>query len=244
MTRSKKRMLIVAATAALAVPAAAFADVVFDPTNFAEAVEQVAQEVQLVEQFRQQIQNQLAMLQNWGFTQLPGILQSMNLWQQVFGQAGATYSSTDPGTTLNNQYPADPGSYASTSDGAIADMRSRWDQEQRNVLIENRAVQNDTYLDLQPTAERIQAYVEHSNSAPGATAATQAGNEELATLVAQLQSLQALEITDARGEVERDAQEQAEQAYARQQRQAVRGEWSTPQPPSTSLLNAFPAANE
>ena len=244
MTRSKKRLLVVIAAAALAVPAAAFADVVFDPTNFVEAVQQVAQEVQLVEQFRQQIQNQLAMLQNWGFTQLPGILQSMNIWQQVFGQAGTTYSSTDPGTTLNNQYPADPGIYANTSDSSMAGMRNGWDQEQRNVLIENRTVQNDTYRDLQPTADRIQAYVEKSNAAPGATAATQAGNEELATLVAQLQSLQALEITDARGDVERDAQDQAEQAYAEQQRQAVRGDWNNPQPPSTSLVDAFPAANQ
>ena len=244
MTRSKKRILIVAAAAALAVPAAAFADVVFDPTNFAEAVEQVAQEVQLVEQFRQQIQNQLAMLQNWGFTQLPGILQSMNVWQQVFGQAGATYSSTDPGTTLNSQYPSDPGSYANTSESSMDGIRSGWDQEQRNVLIENRTVQNDTYRDLQPTADRVQVYVERSNAAPGPTAATQAGNEELATLVAQLESLQALEITDARGDVERDAQEQAEQAYAEQQRQAVRGDWSNPQPPSTSLVDAFPTANQ
>ena len=244
MTRSKKRLLVAAAMAALFVPAAAFADVVFDPTNFMEAVEQVAQEVQLVEQFRQQIQNQLAMLQNWRFTQLPGILQSMNVWQQVFGQSGTTYSSTDPGTTLNSQYPADPGSYANTSDAALATMRTRWDQEQRNVLIENRTVQNDTYLDLQPTAQRIQAYVEKSNSAPGPTAATQAGNEELATLVAQLQSLQAQEISDARGDVERDAQDQAEQAYAEQQRQAVRGDWNNPQQPSTSLVDAFPTANE
>ena len=241
MTRSKKRLLVIAAAAALCVPAAALADIVFDPTNFAQAVEQVTQEVQLVEQFRQQIQNQLAMLRPWGFTQLPGILQSMNLWQQVFGRAGTTYSSTDPGTTLNSQYPADPDNYANTSDTSMASMRSGWDQEQRNVLIENRTIQNDTYRDLQPTADRVQAYVEKSNSAPGATAATQAGNEELATLVAQLQSLQALEITDARGDVERDAQDQAEQAYAEQQRQAVRGD---PQPPSTSLVDAFAAADQ
>ena len=244
MTRSKKRLVVIAATAALSIPAAAFADVVFDSTNFVEAVEQVAQEVQLVEQFRQQIQNQLAMLRNWGFTQLPGILQSMNVWQQVFGQAGTTYSSIDPATTLNNQYPSDPGSYANTSDAALATMRTGWDQEERNVLIENRTVQNDTYLDLQPTAQRIQAYIEKSNSAPGPTAATQAGNEELATLVAQLQSLQAQEITDARGDVERDAQDQAEQAYAEQQRQAVRGDWTNPKQPSRSLVDAFPTANE
>ena len=244
MTRSKKRLLIAAATAILFVPAAAFADIVFDPTNFAEAVIQVADDVQMVEQLYQEVSNEVAMLKSWNFTQLPGILQSMNIWQQVFGQAGATYSSTDPGNTLNSQYPSDLTSYANISDTAIQSMRSGWDQEERSVLVENRTVQNETYLNLQPTAQRIQSYVEHSNSASGATSAMQAGNEEVATLVAQLQALQAQEITDARGDVERDAKDQAEQAYAEQQRQAVRGDWTNPQQPSTTLANAFPTADQ
>ena len=244
MTRSKKRLLIVAATAVLFVPAAAFADIVFDPTNFAEAVIQVADDAQMVDQLYQEIDNEVSMLKSWNFTQLPGILQSMNIWQQVFGQAGATYSSTDPGNTLNSQYPSDLTSYANISDAAIQSMRSGWDQEERSVLVENRTVQNETYLNLQPTAQRIQSYVEHSNSASGATSAMQAGNEEVATLVAQLQALQAQEITDARGDVERDAKDQAEQAYAEQQRQAVRGDWTNPQQPSTTLANAFPTADQ
>jgi len=244
MTRSKKRFLIVAATVALLLPTAAFADIVFDPTNFAEAVIQVADDAQMVDQLYQEIDNEVNMLKSWNFTQLPGILQSMNIWQQVFGQAGATYSSTDPGNTLNSQYPSDLTSYANISDTAIQSMRSGWDQEERSVLVENRTVQNETYLNLQPTAQRIQSYVEHSNSASGATSAMQAGNEEVATLVAQLQALQAQEITDARGDVERDAKDQAEQAYAEQQRQAVRGDWTNPQQPSTTLANAFPTADQ
>jgi type IV secretion system protein TrbJ len=244
MTRSKKRFLIFAATAALLVPTAAFADIVFDPTNFAEAVIQVADDVQMVDQLYQEVTNEVAMLKSWNFTQLPGILQSMNIWQQVFGQAGTTYSSTDPGSTLNSQYPSDPNNYANMTDASYQSMQTGWDQEERSVLIENRTVQNQTYLNLQPTAQRIQSYVEHSNSASGATSAMQAGNEEVATLVAQLQALQAQEITDARAEVERDAQAQAEQAYALQQQQAVRGDWANPAQPTSSVVDAFPAANQ
>jgi P-type conjugative transfer protein TrbJ len=244
MTRSKKRLLIVAAMVALLLPAAAFADIVFDPTNFAEAVLQVADDVQMVDQLYQEVTNGVAMVKSWNFTQLPGILQSMNIWQQVFGQAGATYSSTDPGSTLNTQYPSDPSNYANMTDASYQSMQNGWDQEERNVLVENRTVQNETYLNLQPTAQRIQSYVEHSNSASGATSAMQAGNEEVATLVAQLQALQAQEITDARAEVERDAQDQAEQAYALQQQQAVRGDWANPQQPTSSMSNAFPLAGQ
>jgi P-type conjugative transfer protein TrbJ len=126
----------------------------------------------------------------------------------------------------------------------MASMRSGWNQDQRSVLIENRTVQNDSYQSMQPTAERIQAYVEHSNDASGATAAMQAGNEEVATLVSQVQTLQAQEITSARAEVQQDAQEQAEEAYAEQERQAVRGDWDNPQQPTTSLMSAFPAADQ
>jgi P-type conjugative transfer protein TrbJ len=236
--------LIAAAAAAVFVPAAAFADIVFDPTNFAEAVIQVADDVQMVDQLYQEVTNGVAMVKSWNFTQLPGILQSMNIWQQVFGQAGTTYSSTDPGSALNSQYPSDPSNYANMTDASYQSMENGWDQEERNVLVENRTVQNQTYLNMQPTADRIQSYVQHSNSASGATSAMQAGNEEVATLVAQIQTLQAQEITDARGEVEQDAQDQAEQAYAEQQRQAVRGDWDNPQQPSTSLVNAFPMANQ
>lgn len=244
MTPIKKRILIGSGIALLCTPAATFADIVFDPTNFAEAVIQVTDDIQLVEQLQQEVQNGIAMVKSWNFTELPGILQSMNVWQQVFGQAGTTYSSTDPGTSLNSQYPSDPTSYANMTDANYQSMQSGWDQEERSVLVENRTVQNQAYLNLQPTAQRIQDYVNHSNSASGATAAMQAGNEEVATLVAQIQTLQAQEITDARAEVERDAQDQAEQAYAEQQRQAVRADWSNPQPPSVSVADAFPAANQ
>jgi P-type conjugative transfer protein TrbJ len=243
MTRSKKRILIVAATTLLFLPVAARADIVFDPTNFVEAVLEVADDVEMVDQLYQEVTNGVAMVKSWNFTQLPGLLQNMNVWQQVFGQAGTTYSSTDPGSTLNSQYPSNPTSYASMTDASYQSTQSGWDQNARNVLIENRTVQNQTYLNLKPTAERIQSYVEHSNSASGATAAMQAGNEEVATLVAQIQTLQAQEITDARAEVERNARDQAERAYADQQRQAVRGDWSNPQQPTGSMVHAFPTAN-
>ena len=54
-------------------PAAGFADIVFDPSNFAEAVLQVTDDIQLVEQFQQEVQNGIAMVKSWNFTQLPEI---------------------------------------------------------------------------------------------------------------------------------------------------------------------------
>lgn len=243
MTRPKQRILILFAAVGLRAPAA-FSDVVFDPTNFAKAVEQVAQETQLVAQFKLQIQNQLKMLENWHYSELAGILRDMALRGRVFDQAGETYLSTDPGATLDERYPADPGSYGGISDAQIEAMGNGWNRQARNVLIENRTVQNDAYRSLAATAQRVERYVERSNAAPGATAAIQAGNEELATVVAQLQTLQAQEITDARGETERAALAQAEDAYGEQQRRAVRGDWDNPPAPTGALTAAFPLADE
>ena len=243
MTRlTQKTLLSVTASAALFAPAAGYADIVFDPTNFVQAVEQVAQDIQLVEQFRQQLQNQRAMLKGWGFTALGGILQSMEVWQGVLGRPEGGYSTPDPGTPLNKSYPPDPAAYANTTDASIQAMQTRWDQEARRILIENRTIQNDTVLNLAPTADRIGQYIEHSNAASGITAAMQAGNEALATLVAQLQGLEAQELTEARGDVEKEARAQAEEAYAEAQCQAVRAGWNHPPPPTSSLANAFPLA--
>jgi len=244
MKRSRKQLVIVAAAAALVLPTAALAEIVFDPTNFAEAVDAVEQDAQLVTQFQQQIQNQLAMLQSWGYSQLTGILQEMGVWQQVFGQPGTPYASSEPGIALNQTYPDDPTDYASTTDASIAAMRQSWDQEDRSVLVENRTVQDDAYQSLATTAQIIGNDLEQSNAAPGQTAAVQAGNEELATVVTQLQTMEAQEITEARGEAERDAQDQAEAAYAQEQKQLVRGDRDNPQTPSETLVSAFPLADQ
>jgi P-type conjugative transfer protein TrbJ len=240
--RRRTILLLSAATAVAAAPAAAVADIVIDPANLAQAVVQVAQDVQLVEQFRQQVQNGVAMVKGWGYTRLPDLMRDMAAWQQVFAAGGSPYGSADPGPGLDQRYPTAPGDYAGDSDAAMAARRAGWDAEDRSVLVENRTVQDAAYAGLKPTAERVGDYVRRGNSAPGVTAAIQAGNETLATLVAQLQALQAQELTDGRGEVERLARDQAESAYADHQRQAVRAGWDRPAAASGPVDDAFPSA--
>jgi conjugal transfer/entry exclusion protein len=72
MKHSKKPLSIFLAIA-LALPAVSYADIVFDPSNYAQAVLQVANDAQLVAKFEQEVQNQLSMLKGWGYTQLPAI---------------------------------------------------------------------------------------------------------------------------------------------------------------------------
>ena len=91
MTRSKKRILIVAATTLLFLPVAARADIVFDPTNFVEAVLEVADDVEMVDQLYQEVTNGVAMVKSWNFTQLPGLSAEHEcLAAGVLRQAGPT----------------------------------------------------------------------------------------------------------------------------------------------------------
>jgi P-type conjugative transfer protein TrbJ len=228
MNRKKSIACVGGLLGVLSIAGAASADVVFDPSNFAQNVEQVAHQVEVLRQMEQQIQNQLQMLQHWEFTRLGDLIGGMQRIGQVLRDAGDVYTSGDPAGQLNEQYPRDPRDYQSTTHDDWIAQRLAWEQRQRDSLAENRTVQNRVYGELDPTRTRVAEYVEQSNAAPGATAAVQASNELTATLVAQLQAMQAMEVTDARGDAEREAQDQAEAAYHEQRRQAVMEDWMAP----------------
>jgi P-type conjugative transfer protein TrbJ len=242
-----RRRIITATLVALlaALPLTALGtEIVFDPTNYAKAVEQLQQDIQMVTQLRTQIQNQLKMIQNWGFSQLDSILGSMNRWQGVLDESRDVYSTKTPDVQLQAQFPDAPTFYVEKSDAQMDQIRQGWADRGRETLVENRAVQNQVEQDLAPTSQRIAQYVQKSNSAPGVTAAVQAGNEELATVVAQVQALQALEITDGRTEAELQAQLQAEDAYGRAEGQKVlRGMYQHAKS-QTPLTNMFPHEND
>lgn len=218
-------------------------EIVFDPTNYGKAVEQVTQNTRLLQQLQQQLQNQLKMIQNWGFSQLGGILGGMQSLQAVFATS-ASFSAQDAASQMNQQFPHLPESYNGTTDAQIQSQRQQWDQAERQALIDTRNIQNRVYQEFQPTAQRMDQYVEQSNNAPGVTAAVQAGNEELAAVVAQVQALQSQEIADARIDAESAARQQAEEAYAEEQRQKVRAHWNNPPRPTGQLMDPFPLAQQ
>jgi len=202
--------------------------VVIDPTNLASNLQQVAQDVQLLAQMEQQVQNQLRMLERWNFTHLDQILAEMTRLDGIFEDAGSIYEDRDAEGALERQYPTSYGDDARQQHEAL---EPQWEQRHRDVLVENRRMQNEIAQNVESVRERVAEYVEHSNAAPGVTAAMQAGNEVAATLTAQLQALQALEVTEARAESEQYAREQSEDAYAAQRRAWVMRDWQAPADP-------------
>jgi P-type conjugative transfer protein TrbJ len=243
--RKHLRPLLISALLLAAPLTAAGTTIVFDPTNYAKIVDQLRQDVQMVTELRTQIQNQLRMIQNWGFSQLTSILHSMDGLQDAFSDARDLYADVaSPAQQLKTLFPESPAAFAGMAESQVADLRKQWEDRGRAALVENRTVQNRVQQDLAPTADRIQQYVEQSNAAPGVTAAVQAGNEELATVVAQIQALQALEITDGRTDAELQAQLQAEDAYGIAEGQKTLKGMYQHTKSHTPVTNLFPRAND
>jgi conjugal transfer/entry exclusion protein len=104
-------------------------------------------------------------------------------------------------------------------------MEQQWLESQRASLIHAQTLQNRVVAEMPATQQRVGDYVARSNSAPGQTAVQQASNETLATLAAQLQNLQALDVAQTRIELEQDAYRQAQAAFHRQRRDALMMDW-------------------
>lgn len=218
-------IVLLAATMALTIgrstPAA---DIVFDPTNFGANVDQVLHTLEIISRLDQQIRNQRRMLENWRFTRLEQLLASMNVIRQTVDAAGAL--------NVSARYPISESAYAGLDADAVESLRRQWLESQRAEVLHSQNTQNLTVTEMPGTQARVGEYVSRSNSAPGQTAVLQAGNETLATLTAQLQNLQALEIAQSRNELEEEAHRQAQAAFHRQRRDALMRDWPvTPNAP-------------
>lgn len=198
--------------------------VVTDPSNIAVNVEQVLQHLQLLRRVDAQIRNQLLMLQNWEFTRLDQILAESERLAEIMEDA-VVYRIDEPRNRLDGLYPIDP---TRIQDFGVSDpsaARAVWAQQQRDAIVQARAIQNRASAAIPQSTERIEQYLKRSSASPGPTAAVQAGNELLGTLTGQVQTLAALEITAAREVLEREAARQAEQARTRFRRDSLMRDW-------------------
>lgn len=209
-------------------------EIVFDPTNFGANVEQVLQHLEIITRLDRQIRNQYLMLENWRFTLLHELLTSMQSIREAIEGAGVL--------DLANRYSILPQDYARLDSESMQLIREQWLESQRQALIHSQTLQNRVVTEIPGTQHRVEEYVARSNSARGQTAVLQASNETLATLTAQLQNLQALDIAQTRIELEEDAHRQAQAAFYRQRRENMMKDWpatedsATPQPLVRSLF--------
>lgn len=205
-------------------------DIVFDPQGWAQAVEQVANQIETINRIQLQLEAQLRALESWEFTRIGDIRRAMNHAQNILRTASDAYDWLDPGPILDDRFPTNPGSWEGITQDDLRGMRQDWVEAQRESVTGGWTLQNTVLDDMEATGDRVGEYISRSNGAPGTTAAVQASNELLATVTGQLQQLQSLQISHQRLTLEEVAQEQAEDAFAEQRREAVMSDWTAPPP--------------
>lgn len=224
--KKKAAALALAAVVGLAGGRAALAcldfdPIIFDPANYAQTVQRVAQTVEQVQRAEQMVRNGLRMAESWGYTQLARINRAVQRVTGVLNESEAY--RTDPASDLDDRYPTAYGPVPSSD--AFAARQVDWNDAWRQSLVENRNLQNQVAQEVAPAAQRIAGLVEASNGAAGETAAAQARTELLAETSAELAKLQALKLARGRLRVERAAREQSERAYGEAQRRWLMRDW-------------------
>jgi len=225
---------IVAVSPARRALACWFDPIIFDPQAMVQHVEQVAQLGQQIAAAAEQIQNQLKDLARLNGNVAPDDPETIAGLQGQFDSS--LYSTADPAGQFDQRYPTD---MSGATWAQFHSDESTWTSDQRQSLVENRQVENQVYQDMDATSQQVTAIVEASNSAPGETAAIQAHDDLLALASGELAKLQALKIARSRLETENLARQQSEAAYAADQKQLVRGDWSDPAPPAEGVVDAF-----
>jgi len=183
---------------------------VIDPAAIAQAVKQVAQQLQQIQQLQAQLTNEAAMLQKLG-TDVTNPLQTITSQAtQLLQQAqGIGYNSQNVAQQYSQVYPAN---MQGMSFVQIAQALTSWQTSSRQTLQQAMATQNQIVQAQPATANAVRGAVAASQGAAGQTAAIQATNQLLAALSTQLTQLQNILITQGRAEQTASAQAQAAQA--------------------------------
>ena len=206
---------------------------VIDPTAIAQAIKQVSQQLQQIQQLQAQLTNQAAMLQKLG-TDVTGPLQSITSQAtQLLQQAqGIGYNGSNLAQQYQQLYPAN---MQGMTFAQISQALANWQTNSRQTLQEAMATQNQIVQAQPATATAVKGAVSASQGAAGQTAAIQATNQLLAALSTQLTQLQTILITQGRAAQTAEAQAQAARTAGDAEHQRV---FHGAPPPAIGVNNA------
>ena len=224
MTKFKHRQMaaVAAASAAVAVtlipaePAHALfgvGDIVFDPGNFAQHLLILQQHAEQLIRLQQQVEAMETMLADWDFSRVDETLARM---QQIHGTLDDIAGSLGD---LDGRFPETWDDRDPTTSLTPAQHQWRLDRRTRNE--QTIELHQQVAESMAQTQDRVAAYVQQSNAAPGQLAAQQATNELIAVQVQQLQELQALEVAALRAEMELLAEETSEAEWSAKLREEM-----------------------
>jgi P-type conjugative transfer protein TrbJ len=217
MTLKPIRHAVIAAVASAAVAMAAAqpasAQIVFDPSNYAQNVMTAARELQQVNNQITSLQNQAQMLLNQGrnlaslpFSALSQLQGDVARTQQLLSQAQhIAFNVGQIDQAFQTQYGS--ASLTATDQQLVARAQARW-QTSVGAFQDALRVQAGVVGNLDGTRTQMSALVTSSQGATGALQAAQAGNQLMALQAKQLADLTALVAAQGRAQA-LDAADQA-----------------------------------
>lgn len=221
----KYRSILAAAAAALALVSGSLpvqAQItVYDPTNHIQNVTQAARALDQINNQIRSIQNEAQMLVNQArnlaslpYSSLQRLQASVRQTQQLLGQAQRiAYDVRNIDEAFTSTYASPNGS---TSDTALLESaRERW-RNSMAALQDAMRVQAGIVGNIDTNRVEMEALVTRSQSATGALAATQAGNQLLALQSQQLSDLTAALAAQGRAQNLEAAQRAAAQDQGRE----------------------------
>lgn len=228
--------LTLAAVAALALTAApaARAEIVYDPTNYAQNLLQATRALEQIHNQIRQIELETQMLAKNPLQLSPELTASLDRARELFRTAeGLAFEVDRIGDDLKDLYPETWEAF----DLADIGVRSRrWLAEDRATLERAARAEAVAVASIGAQQGRIDRALQASRDAEGATGATQAGNQLLGIGAAELAEIRALLVAQSRAlTAERLARVAAEERAAEIRRRAFPTH-STPPAPARSAF--------
>lgn len=187
-----KSIKTLALIVALALPCSAFATgiPVFDASRMLQTLALTVKQATQISKEVQQLQNQAQMLRSIGSTNMGDLNALLGKMRRAMNQANSIVQES---SRVQDKYKAlFPDDYSNKSFQQLENRRDKWMQHSRNVQKDARRIQATVAHSQQGTAASVRDSLSASQAAPGPTAATQATNQLLATVSAQLSQMQSL----------------------------------------------------
>ena len=212
---------------------------VIDAANLEQNLLQVTHALTQIEQLVEQIQNQASMLAALPLSTTEEVHLAMAWVERTLViSRRIDYLTFDLERRFETLYPED---FSGIDRHHFGVLRARWEQQNRWAVLEAMRVQASAVEAMPTDRDRIARIMNASNIAEGQTAAIQANTQLMATLSEQNQQLQALQISAARMEVAREAQQAATlDYYRRRQADLYRDKNAVPQ--RVRVIDPFPHA--
>ncbi|HTI00680.1 MAG TPA: P-type conjugative transfer protein TrbJ [Acidisoma sp.] len=217
--RAGAAALVLAASTALAVPQPVWAAVpVIDAANLAQNVIEAARLLQQINNQIASLQNEATMLENetrnltsLNVSSLSGITSDLTQIGDLMNQAqGISFQVQSVEAAFNQLYPQNYSAGTSIS-SLLSNAQTRW-QNARDAFQQTMTVQSQIAQTVQSDSKKLSTLVDASQAATGNLAVSQATNQLLALSIKQQLQLQTLLATQGRAEAVQGANEaQAEQ---------------------------------